>query len=225
MSRPRLLDLFSGAGGCSVGYHRAGFDVTGVDIEAHKDYPYAITVGDAMAVLADVAYLDTFDVVHASPPCQAYTAMGSFGTMGEHPDLLADVMDALRAWGGTWVVENVPGAPFPEWSIPVTFCGSGLGLRMESRPGFYLKRHRLFASNAFLMSPGCDHRGSAVPVVGHGTPSSFRARHGFDVGAVARRALMGCDWMRNRDDVSEAVPPAYTEHVGTQLLDQIEAAA
>ena len=145
MTRPRLLDLFCGAGGCSVGYHRAGFDVTGVDIEPHEDYPFEFIQADAMDLLADTALLDTFDVVHASPPCPRYSVATPTNARDDHPDLLQPTLDALTAWGGAWVVENVPGAHMPH---PITICGRSMGLR-------YTRRHRLFSSTAPLMAPGC----------------------------------------------------------------------
>ncbi len=204
----RLLDLFCGAGGCSVGYARAGFDVVGVDIEPHPDYPFEFVLADATDVLQDCAFLEMFDAVHASPPCQAFTRMGSFGTMGEHPDLLTGTLVALRAWGGTWVVENVPGAPL----VGLTLCGSMF-------PELRVRRHRIFASDLLLYAPGpCRHDRPAIPVVGHGVPSSFRKRHGYSPTVDDRRRAMGIDWMRNREDLAEAIPPAYTEHIGHQLM-------
>lgn len=101
MSRPRLLDLFSGAGGCSVGYHRAGFDVTGVDIEPHADYPFDFIVADAMEVLrGNVVDLDSFDAIHASPPCPRYSTVTPASTRDQHPDLLPPSRELLMEWGG-----------------------------------------------------------------------------------------------------------------------------
>lgn len=218
----RLLDLFCGAGGCSMGYHRAGFEVVGVDIEPHPDYPYELIVADAMDVLADRDYLDTFDVVHASPPCQAYTTMSN-RARGEWPDLLEPVLVALRSWGGTWVVENVPGARrhMPD---PMTLHGGMFGLGV-SRP-------RLFSSNTLLLSPG---QFPAVddPIGVYGArPDGRRLRTRAD-GTEQRAArsieeglaAMGIDWMTDWRDVAEAIPPAYTEHIGVQLLHALTHAA
>jgi len=152
--RPRLLDLFCGAGGCSVGYHRAGFDVIGVDIEPHPDYPYELEVADAFEALADIDYLSGFDVVHASPPCQGYTTMsnrhrGNGGAADGWQRQITQTIDALRHWhseydyGGTWVVENVPGA---RSVMPDAIALHGGMFRLG------VHRPRLFASNAYLMA-------------------------------------------------------------------------
>lgn len=216
--KPRLLDAFCGAGGCSVGYNRAGFDVVGIDIEAHADYPFPIIVGDAMQYLADLDFLAQFDVVHASPPCPRYSTATPAEARDRHPDLVGPVRDALRAWGGTSVIENVPGAPLDH---PVMLCGSAFGLRV--------RRHRLFESNAFLMSSGCYHDGK--PVVGvygahadreggwlrpDGTSRGLKATSVAD----AQDAL-GIDWMSRWEDLADSIPPAMTEHIGAQLLDQL----
>src|SRR5690625_1129781 len=141
--KPRLLDLFCGAGGCSVGYERAGFEAEGVDIEPHPDYPYSFHLADAMEVLTDQAFLDRFDVIHASPPCPFYSTVTAEHARTSHPDLLPPVREALKSWGGAWVIENVPGAPM---QYPVLLCGGAMGLPR-------IKRHRLFESSTFLLSP------------------------------------------------------------------------
>lgn len=220
--RRRLLDLFCGAGGCSVGYHRAGFDVEGWDIEPHPDYPYLLTVGDAMEALADRAYLSTFDVVHASPPCPRYSTATPADARDRHPDLVAPVRDALRAWGGTYVIENVPGAPLDH---PVIYCGKAMSLPR-------IKRHRLFESSAWLMSPGCACDSS--PVVGvYGAhadrPGGWSRPDGTSRGTKATSVAdagdaLGIDWMTSWGDLSDAIPPAYTEHIGAQLLEHLEVA-
>lgn len=199
MTRPRLLDLFSGAGGCSVGYHRAGFDVVGIDKDPHPDYPYEFHQLDALDVLRDRDYLSTFDVVHASPPCPRYSvATHATGTRDDHPDLVGPVRELLQTWGGV-------------------ICGWALGLRG-------IKRHRLFESNVWLMSPGCMcPAGGSVSIFGHASDliENGVRRH---VPFTEARALMGVEWMTRREDMADAIPPAYTQYLGEQLLDHVTAA-
>ena len=217
MSRPKLLDLFCGAGGCSVGYHRAGFDVTGVDREAHPDYPYHLIEQDALAVLADVALLADFDVVHASPPCQGYTTMsnrwrGNGGLADSHDTLIAEVRHYLEQWGGLYVIENVPGAR-KDVRHPVTLRGGMFGLGVD--------RPRLFESNVPLTAP--PNRKVAEPVGVYGKLDGrrlFTRKDGTEQRAARTleqgQAAMGIDWMQWHD-LTEAIPPAYTEHIGRQL--------
>ncbi len=220
--RPRLLDLFAGAGGCSVGYDRAGFEVQGVDIAPHMDYPYQLTITDAMEVLTDTAFLDRFDVVHASPPCPRYSTATPTRSRDKHPDLVPVVRDLLKTWGGTWVMENVPGAPM---RTPTVLCGSAFGLRV--------RRHRLFESNLLLMSPGCWHdKHTAVGVYGAhpDRPGGWTRPDGTSRGLKATSVAdaqhaMGIDWMTEWADLADAIPPAYTEHVGTQLKAHVRQAA
>lgn len=180
-------------------------------------------LADAMETLADRAFLDRFDVAHASPPCPLYSSITPKSTRDNHPDLVGPARDALRAWGGTYVIENVPGAPLDH---PVLCCGKALGLP-------FIKRHRLFESNSFLMTPGCAcDGGPAYGVYGdHGDknpprlhPDGFR-RWGKARDAAHAREVMGIDWMSRWDDLADAIPPAYTEYIGAQLLDHLERAA
>jgi DNA (cytosine-5)-methyltransferase 1 len=216
----RLLDLFCGAGGCSVGYARAGFEVVGVDIEPHPDYPLPFLEADALEVLADRAFLDTFDAVHASPPCQARTTMSNRwrgrGTAADaHVNLIPEVRDALLRWSGTYVIENVPGAR-RDLRHPITLHGGMFGLRVH--------RPRLFESDAPLMAYTAPPPPDPVGVYGKAADGRrlFTRADGTEQRAAASleeaQTAMGCGWMTDFRDIAEAVPPAYTEYLGDQLL-------
>jgi DNA (cytosine-5)-methyltransferase 1 len=235
----RLLDLFCGAGGCARGYQEAGFHVTGVDSKPQPRYAGDVFVqGDALEYVA--AHGREFDVIHASPPCQAYTSMRHMGkTAGQDaPDLVAPTREALRSLGSLFVIENVVGAPVTKWLL---LCGSMFGLGvMRSGEWQELRRHRLFESNFLLLGPRCQHRsGRTLPVWGDGRPSRREARKARAIAiygdhpqrtlkdvtyrvnrahslAEAREA-MGIDWMEWRE-ITQAIPPAYTRFIGEQLL-------
>lgn len=215
----KLLDLFCGAGGCSVGYARAGFEVVGMDIEPHPDYPFEFIKGDALE-----AELTGFDVVAASPPCPRYSTITPTHTRDSHPDLIGPVRDRLKAWGGVYVIENVPGAR-KHLDHPIKVCGSWFGLGV--------RRHRYFESNVMLLrGTDCLHRtqGRPVGVYGdHGDVSgeflrpdgTRRGRKAANLGEAQQ--IMGIDWMTSWDDIADAVPPVYTEHIGLQLIEHLEA--
>jgi len=214
VNRPRLLDLFCGAGGAGTGYHRAGFDVTGVDIEPQPRYPFEFVQADAMTYP-----LDGFDAIHASPPCQDYSkAMRHLA--GDYPRLIDPIRDRLEASGALWVIENVPGSPLPVqtdlWGAHgVELCGTMFGLRIW--------RHRLFECSLPLSAPrGCEH--SRSPLNPHRATS--RAKLYAELGTTRTglerlwREEMGVGWM-NTPEGREAIPPAYTEHIGDQLIEHL----
>jgi DNA (cytosine-5)-methyltransferase 1 len=205
--RPRLLDLFCGAGGCSVGYHRAGFDVVGIDINPQPNYPFEFHQGDAMTFP-----LDGFDAIHASPPCQAFTTARVIHGR-EHPNLLTPTRERLREWGTTWVIENVPGAPMRPDMI---LCGSMFPELGSANGG--LIRHRWFELGwgGFALVPSCQHSDTTISVFGHGG----HVYHGVE----DWRDVMGIDWM-TRDELAQAIPPAYTEFIGGYLMAEINAKA
>ena len=217
--RPKLLDLFCGGGGAGMGYHRAGFDVTGVDIKPQPKYPFTFIQGDVMKML-EVGYLrlDDYDAVHGSPPCQLFSSVTpKAAKAAKHVDLLTPLREVFLAWGGTWVIENVPGAPMRQ---PLVLCGSEFGLR--TKDGWWLKKHRLFESSVPLMGAGgCWCKGKRILGVhgGGGAPGTGDryALRGVMASAAQGRELMGIDWL-NRDQVAQAVPPAYTQFIGEQLL-------
>lgn len=207
----RLLDLFCGAGGAAVGYHRAGFDVVGVDINPQPRYPFTFVQADA------VTYpLDRFDAVHASPPCQDHSSLAHLAGSHDTGWMLRATVERLAAWGGPWVVENVVGADLPG---ALRLCGSEFGLRSGRR---LLRRHRLFASNVFLMGAGgCHCRGHLIGGV-YGQGSGIRNKRGFQLTLAPAREAMGIDWMTRRE-LSQAIPPAMTQHIGEQLARALAA--
>jgi DNA (cytosine-5)-methyltransferase 1 len=287
--RPRLLDLFCGAGGAAVGYQRAGFYVVGVDIAPQPRYAGdEFFQGDALEVLrllveqndrdealgvlplellrpveggggvgelvavkehrpfdtdhvrhgepptsgTSPAYkagsaCQEFDAIHASPPCQAYSVANNIHGRTDHPDLIAPTRELLEATGLPYVIENVPRAPLlPERTV--TVCGLSLGMNV--------KRHRLFETNFPVMVPPCHskHAGDWLLVFGHtvlergttvgvakGGGPVIRRKH---TTTARGREAMGIDWM-NRDELSEAIPPTYTELIGHQLLAHLKAVA
>jgi DNA (cytosine-5)-methyltransferase 1 len=218
---PRLLDLFCGAGGAAVGYWRAGFAVTGVDLWPQPRYPFEFVQADAVAWLADRvdAIGRRFTAVHASPPCQRWTrAQNARGQADEHPDLIGPLRPLLEATGLPFVIENVPEAPIrPD----LVLCGTAFGLRLR---GFEVRRHRVFESNVDLgPSPPCRHEVAAMPIFGHSENADFRRRYGI-VPLDRRRAGLGVEWM-NREELREAIPPAFTQLIGERLLAREPVAA
>lgn len=222
MSRPLLLDLFCGAGGCAAGYHRAGFDVIGVDLKPQKNYPFEFIQGDALQYLATTD-LSRFAAIHASPPCQAYSATRAMPNVrSDHPDLVGPVRDLLVKSGNHWVIENVIGAPLDPSSLML--CGLMFGLKVL--------RHRLFETSFAATAPRHpSHKGIRIgeggfcTVAGHGGGTSGRfARRVVPLNhrsAASWRVAMGIDWMV-RDELAQAIPPAYTEFVGKQLMAHLE---
>ena len=217
-SKPRLLDLFCGAGGAAMGYSRAGFEVVGVDIEPQPHYPFEFWQGDALEFLTAEfpdGCMGRFDAIHASPPCQAYTqaALSQRNAGKVYPDLIAPTRELLEQTGLPWVIENVPGAPMrPD----IKLCGCQVGLELRRERWFETSWH-----GHVMLSP--HHHPHAVPsVAGHGTPTWVRELLGYNPTIADYRASMGIDWM-NRDELSEAIPPAYTELIGYQLMQHIRA--
>ena len=202
----KLLDLFCGAGGAGMGYHRAGFQVTGIDIRHQKNYPFTFHQADALEFLQQHGH--EYDVIHASPPCQRHSAMSNCrpGLAEEYPDLIHPTRELLMTTGKPWVIENVPGSPLKN---PINLCGQMFGLE--------LYRHRLFESNIDLTEP--DHPPHTMPAskAGHWTPGTVMSISGHIAPIAKAREVMGIDWC-NREELAEAIPPTYTEHIGKELI-------
>lgn len=217
MARPKLLDLFCGAGGAAMGYYRAGFDVVGVDIKPMPRYPFEFHQADALEYCRE--YGAEFDAIHASPPCQRYSiAQNASKNSSAHPDLIDPVREILLSIGVPYVIENVKGAPLIDAAV---LCGLSFGLNV--------RRHRLFETSFFFLTPPDQCRNEDYYVIfGHECRSRVRVasdpkgtrcgkRNDISVG----RDAMGIQWM-NRAELSEAIPPAYTEFIGAHLLKVIE---
>jgi len=219
--KPRLLDLFCGAGGAGMGYHQAGFDVVGVDIVNQPRYPFEFYQADALEFLAGHGH--EYDAIHASPPCQGYLNLGAvnrkLGRNYDHPDLISSTRAAIETAGLPYVIENVADAR-PLLREPVRVCGTGLGLP--------LRRHRLFESNAPLTGAVCAHHRFTEKRYWTGWRPNGEHRlstvvqvYGNAGGQEHWPAAMGIDWMTSRE-MCEAIPPVYTRVVGAQLLAAVD---
>lgn len=225
MNRPLLLDVFCGAGGSAVGYHRAGFDVVGVDIAAQPHYPFGFVQADGIDVLDQLVARRgarrRFAAVHVSMPCQDWSLLHRNYGAPEHGtgDLLLQALERLHHLDIPWVCENVEGAPLP---TAITLCGASFGLGAS---GLDLSRHRLFECSFPILAPPCQHRrGHTIGVYGNGTNAWHLKKLGRCLRVAEMREAMGIDWM-TRAELSQAIPPAYTEFVGGQLLASIEGVA
>jgi DNA (cytosine-5)-methyltransferase 1 len=221
--KPRLLDLFCGAGGAAMGYSRAGFEVVGVDVRPQPNYPFDFVQEDALHFLD--FWMDwlrdgsTCDAIHASPPCQRWSQATPIASRQNHPDLITPLRPLLEATGLPYVIENVRRAPLLN---PVVIFGSAVGLPIN--------RPRLFESNfTILVPPKADGQlPKDVRIFRHGTwyLSRFVNVYGTGGGEARERwpEAMGIDWM-NRQELGQAIPPAYTELIGHQLLAHIKVTA
>lgn len=224
MSRPLLLDLFCGAGGAAVGYHRAGFDVIGVDVEPQPNYPFEFHQADAMQVAAYIAdraepwaHAPYPAATHASPICYRWSKMRDCrpGMKDDQPDLITPLRPLLLASGIPYVIENLRGAPLEN---PVPVCGSGLGLRLQ--------RHREFECSFPAWGVPCAHgQNPWNPEYRHATNRKRRRVPVIGEWRVPERLqqeAMGINWM-TLPELQEAIPPAYTEHIGGFLMNHLAA--
>lgn len=234
--RPLLLDLFCKAGGAGMGYHRAGFDVIGVDIEPQKNYPFPFIQADAIAVLTDVAKLDRVgtwsstvgrrlaslgidrmpDAVHASPPCQDHSVYkGRHGADRGTGVLLGQTRELLKKAGIPWVIENVAGA---DMRADYALCGC---MFVETP---MLRRVRWFETS-WGAGPELPHHHvdgeRVITVTGH-TGGTSKRDGSIGRGTTAEwRQAMGISWMSGRE-LAQAIPPAYTAYVGAALMTQVK---
>ena len=204
----RVLDLFCGAGGAAMGYHRAGFEVVGVDIDHQPDYPFTFVQADA---LKPPFRFEDFALVHASPPCQAFTTMGN-RWRGDWPDLIDPIRQLIRH--RPYVIENVPGAK-SALVAPIRLTGEMFSIGVH--------RPRLFEANWNIPAPAATPAAQTDPVAVYGKPDGRRLwtrADGTELRAWtfdAGRQALGIEWVTDParwHDVAEAIPPAYTEHIG-----------
>ena len=210
----KLLDLFCGVGGASAGYAAAGFDVTGIDLKHGKRYPYTYIRGNVLGYLQDLDFLRSFDVIHASPPCQTYSITqhlrNAQGKTTSKVDLIPQTRQALIASGKPYIIENVPGSPLID---PVQLCGSSFNIKV--------RRHRLFESNVALNGSICNHKRQGRPIGVYGSLNDQIPNGGKTAANIVEaRQAMGIEWAI-WSELVEAIPPVYTEYLGAQIVSGI----
>jgi DNA (cytosine-5)-methyltransferase 1 len=207
----KLLDLFCGVGGASVGYAQAGFKVYGVDLKHGKRYPFTYLRADVLDVLRNDEFIQQFDVIHASPPCQTHSITqhlrNAQGKSTSKIDLIPETRAALIASGKPYIIENVVGSPLLN---PIQVCGSSFGLQV--------RRHRLFESNLKLQGSKCNHKAQGRPVGVYGSLNDEIPNGGKTAKTISEaRIAMGIDWAIWTELV-EAIPPAFTKYLGHQVI-------
>lgn len=239
LHRPRLLDLFCGAGGSAMGYYRVGFEVVGVDIKPQPHYPFEFHQADALTYP-----LEGFDAYHASPPCQGVSIMRNLPWLRnkEYQVLIADIRERFEQLGKPYVIENVATAKYGSKMLEklgLQKHGMQAGFLCGQMFGLPIYRHRLFETNFPWFQPEHPkHRGH----IRTGRNIGDRARnivvrktgqtYGFDkpscavghavIGGMSPRDALGCQWM-NRDEACQAIPPAYTQYIGVRLYEAAKA--
>lgn len=236
-ARPAILDIFAGSGGCSIGYHLAGFRCYGIDSDPKplRHYPFPYICMDALEAMdrllngegltfsnGETLYLVDFAAFHSSPECKGYSALAGMHPGREWQLLIGETRERLIATGKPYVLENVETAPVNKkpdlfGGFGVMLCGSMFGLGIERG---YLRRHRLFETNFPVPQLDCRHRGVAVGVYGHG---GHTKKHRMLYRQEASEA-MGIDWM-SRDEMCQAMPPVYLEYIGKYLIKAVNCEA
>jgi DNA (cytosine-5)-methyltransferase 1 len=209
----KLLDGCCCEGGGSMGYFRSGFNITGIDIERKFKYPriFEFVLRDIIETLKDEEFVSQFDVIHVSCPCQAYSITQRIMDY-DHPDRIAEVRQLLIDSGKPYIMENVVGAPLIN---PIMLCGTMFGLRTY--------RHRLFEFGNGIKCEPPEHKAHTFPVAKMGRPVGayeYMQVVGNFSGVDLARSIMGMDWASRRG-LSEAIPPAYTEYIGNQIIHQL----
>lgn len=214
--RYKLLDLFCCGGGAGRGYEIAGFAVVGVDNKPQPKHRGKFVLADAIEFCTK--YGRDFDVIHASPPCQKYSlsAMQHRLKGKDYPDLIEETRRALIAIGVPYIIENVPGSPLIK---PITLCGS----MFQAADGSGLLRtyrHRMFESNMTLYAPPCFHNYPQAKMGRRAKPGEFIHFVGNYTDADIVKKMLGLDWLTKKE-ISQCVPPQYTEFLGRQIIDYL----
>lgn len=220
MNRPVLLDLFCGAGGAGTGYALAGFHVIGVDIEEQRNYPFGFIKADVMHLdLPKLIKASGATAIHASPPCQHYSPLNAYNKL-PYPDLVAPTRDLLEASGLPWVMENVPQAPLRD---PFYLCGSMFkDLPVYRHRGFETPLGEIWTPSHPKHVARCARNGYLPKPGQFMTISGGKHSRAWQVKAAE---AMGVTWMKTIHEVCESIPPAYTRHIGSQMLAQLEQVA
>ena len=211
----KLLDLYCGVGGASMGYSRAGFDVTGVDVKHGKRYPFKYIRANVLNILADIEFLNRFDVIHASPPCQTHSITKNLriaqGKSTSKIDLIPETRAGLIKSAKPFIIENVMGSPLID---PIMLCGSAFGLKV--------RRHRIFESNIKLNGSLCDHKKQGRPVGVYGSLNDEIPNGGKTAKTITEaREVMGIEW-GIWTELVEAIPPIFTQYLGRQAINELK---
>lgn len=206
----KALDLYCCGGGAGRGLHQAGFEVTGVDIDPQKRYPFKFIQSDVMSLSID--FLRGFDFIWASPPCQQYTMAGTQWRLEgkEYPDMIDETRDMLIKSGVPWVIENVPDAPLRN---PVMLCGAMFNLRTY--------RHRLFESSFKIDQPAHpEHVAKSTKMGRPPKDGEFLQIVGHFSGVTLAREIMGLPGL-NQYELAQAIPPAYSKYIAEQFMKSV----